>query len=418
MKSEFVVLGAGMVGICVALHLRKRGRDVILVDRRGAAEETSFGNAGMIQREAVFPHPFPQKLSDLLRYARNRSIDASYHWNALPRIAPFMWGYWRNSHPERYSQVVSSYSKLIEHCVSEHDALAAESGASAQLRRDGWIRIYRTAARRDAGFADAERAKRDFGVEYRALDANALQAVEPHLGTSLAGGLHWLQPATVADPQALALAYLKRFEALGGQFVRADAQTLSVAGDGWTLQSDRGRIDAARAVLALGPWAKAATQRLGYDLPLAVKRGYHMHYEVERDAQLHHPIADTESGYCLTTMAQGIRLTTGVEFALHDAPRTPVQLARAESAARELFPLGRRRDPEPWMGARPATADMLPIMGPAPRHANLWFAFGHSHQGFTLGAVTGRLIAEMATGEQPFVDPAPYRADRFGSRAG
>jgi len=413
MKSEFVVLGAGMVGVCVALHLQKRGREVVLLDRRGAAEETSFGNAGMIQREAVFPHPFPRKLADILRYARNRSIDASYHLNALPRIARFLWGYWRTSHSTRYPDIVRSYARLIEHCVTEHDALAAESGASGLLRREGWIRLYRSTQRRDAGFADAERARREFGVEYRALDASSLRKLEPSLAPILQGGLHWLQPATVADPQALALAYLRRFEALGGRFIKGDATTLSGNGTGWRVTTESGALDADQAVVALGPWAKGATQALGYDLPLAVKRGYHMHYRSEGDARLVHPVVDTEAGYCLTPMTRGIRLTTGVEFALHDAPQTPLQLGRAERAAREIFPLGERIDPHPWMGARPATADMLPIIGRAPRHDRLWFAFGHAHQGFTLGAVTGRMIAEMATGEAPFVDPAPYRAERF-----
>lgn len=413
MRSEFVVLGAGMVGVCIALHLQKRGREVVLVDKRGAAEETSFGNAGMIQREAVFPHPFPQKLADILRYARNGSIDASYHPSALPFIAQFLWGYWRASRPNRYSAVVRSYAQLIEHCVAEHDAIAAESGASEQLRREGWIRIYRTAQRRDAGFEDTERAKREYGVEYRALDAKALYELEPHLAPVLQGGLHWIQPTTVADPQALALAYLRRFEALGGRFVQGDAATLTANATGWRVATDQGPLDSNQAVIALGPWAKGVTRALGYDLPLAVKRGYHMHYRADGDAKLNHPIADTESGYCLTPMARGIRLTTGVEFALHDAPRTPVQLARAEPAAREIFPLGERVDPVPWMGSRPATSDMLPIIGRAPRHEKLWFAFGHAHQGFTLGAVTGRMIAEMATGETPFVDPTPYRAERF-----
>lgn len=413
MKSEFVVLGAGMVGVCIALHLRKRGREVVLIDRRGAAEETSFGNAGMIQREAVFPHPFPRKLADLLRYARNRSIDASYHPSALPRVASFLWRYWRSSHPSRYAEVIRSHARLIEHCVAEHDALAAESGASALLRRQGWIRVYRSTQRRDAGFADAERAKREFGVQYRALDAQSLRELEPHLAPILQGGVHWLQPATVADPQALALAYLRRFEALGGRFLEGDAATLAASGGGWRVATAQGALDANQAVIALGPWASGVTRSLGYDLPLAVKRGYHMHYRTAGDAKLEHPVVDTESGYCLAPMTRGLRLTTGVEFALHEAPRTPVQLARAELAARELFPIGERIDPEPWMGARPATADMLPIIGRAPRHTNLWFAFGHAHQGFTLGAVTGRMIAEMAMGETPFVDPAPYRAERF-----
>ena len=113
-------------------------------------------------------------------------------------------------------------------------------------------------------------------------------------------------------------------------------------------------------------------------------------------------------------MRRGIRLTTGVEFALRDAIRTPVQLGRAEPIARDLFPLGERLDVDPWMGARPCTPDTLPVIGRAPRHAGLWLAFGHAHQGFTLGPVTGRLLAEMITGDTPFVDPAPYAAERFG----
>ncbi len=156
------------------------------------------------------------------------------------------------------------------------------------------------------------------------------------------------------------------------------------------------------------------TKALGYDLPLAVKRGYHMHYRAAGEARLNHPLLDTERGYFLAPMRQGIRLTTGAEFARRDAIKTPVQLGRAEPIARDLFPLAERLDTEPWMGARPCTPDMLPIIGKAPRHANLWFAFGHAHHGLTLGPVTGRLLAEMITGEAAFVDPAPYSPERFG----
>jgi D-amino-acid dehydrogenase len=128
---------------------------------------------------------------------------------------------------------------------------------------------------------------------------------------------------------------------------------------------------------------------------------------------LNHPVLDTERGYFLAPMRRGIRLTTGAEFALRDAIRTPVQLGRAEPIARELFPLAERLDNEAWMGSRPCTPDMMPVIGPAPRHRGLWFAFGHAHHGLTLGPVTGRLVAEMVCGEPPFVDPAAYRADRF-----
>jgi D-amino-acid dehydrogenase len=237
--------------------------------------------------------------------------------------------------------------------------------------------------------------------------------LEPHLAPALVGALHWTDPVSVTDPHGLALAYLALFERLGGRFVQGNALSLAEEGTGWTLKTSEGNIFSQRAVIALGPWTDVLTRALGYDLPLAVKRGYHMHYRAAGRATLNHPVLDSERGYFLAPMLRGIRLTTGAEFALRDAIRTPVQLGRAEPIARELFPLAERLDTEPWMGARPCTPDMMPVIGGAPRHRNLWFAFGHAHHGLTLGPVTGRMVAEMMTGETAFIDPAPYRAERF-----
>ena len=412
-RYDTVVLGAGIVGICTALHLQKRGRATALVDRRGAAEETSFGNAGLIQREGVYPYGFPHDFGALLRYGLNRTIDAHYHPSALPKLAPFLWKYWHYSRPARHAEVARRYAKLIEHCVAEHDALAADAGATDLIVRGGWMKIFRTERERDLRFAEAERWRRDFGVEHRQLDARQLQEAEPYLAPVLAGALHWTQPTRTIDPHGLGQAYLRRFEALGGTFLQGNAATLEADSQGWRMRTASGPLQAGAAVIALGPWADVLTRALGYDFPLAVKRGYHMHYRAAGDAKLNLPVLDVERGYFMGPTRRGIRLTTGAEFALRDAIRTPVQLGRAEPIARDLFPLAERLDNEPWMGARPCTPDMLPVIGPAPKHANLWFAFGHAHHGLTLGAVTGRLVAEMITGEAPFVDPAPYAASRF-----
>lgn len=413
MRSDVVVLGAGIVGVSVALHLQKRGRSVVLVDRRGAAEETSLGNAGLIQREGVYPYGFPHDFGALIRYGLNRTIDASYHPSALFTLAPFLWKYWNHSRPARHTAIAHLYARLIEHCVSEHDALAEEADATNFLRRTGWMKVFRTERERDTRYAEAARWYKEFGVEYRALDVKALQEAEPHLAPVLVGGLHWTQPVCVNDPHGLTVAYLRLFEKLGGKFVQGNAMSLVADGPGWRMQTVEGPLEAGSAVLALGPWADVVTRSLGYNLPLAVKRGYHMHYRAAGEARLNHPVLDTERGYFLAPMQRGIRLTTGAEFALRDAIRTPVQLGRAEPIARDLFPLAERLDTEAWMGARPCTPDMMPIIGPAPKHKNLWFSFGHAHHGLTLGPVTGRLIAEMMTGETPFVDPAPFKVERF-----
>ncbi len=385
----------------------------MLVDRRGPAEETSFGNAGLVQREGVYPYGFPHDFGALFRYGLNRTIDAHYHPSAIPKLAPFLWKYWHHSRPARHREIAHLYSKLIEHCLSEHLALAAESGALDLLRKTGWMKVFRTERERDLRFAEAERWRGEFGLNFRTLDRKELQDKEPHLAPVLTGALHWTDPLAAIDPQAVALAYLQLFEKLGGRLVQGNAVSLKEDGSGWSIALPDGSISAKDAVIALGPWADGVTQRLGYDLPLAVKRGYHMHYRTAGSAVLNHPILDTERGYFLAPMRKGIRLTTGAEFAMRDGMKTPVQLNRAEPIARELFPLAERVDADPWMGARPCTPDMMPVIGPAPRHDGLWFAFGHAHHGFTLGPVTGRLIGELVAGEKPFVDPAPYRADRF-----
>jgi len=275
--------------------------------------------------------------------------------------------------------------------------------------------VFRTEKERDRRYAEAARWKAEYGLNYRTLDRDALREEEPHLAPVLEGALHWVDPVCVDDPQGLALAYLALFEARGGHFLQGNAASLAQSGSGWSVRTGDGNVTAKDAVIALGPWADTLTHTLGYNLPLAVKRGYHMHYRAAGRAMLNHPILDAERGYFLAPMRRGIRLTTGAEFALRDAIRTPVQLGRAEPIARELFPLAERLDMEPWMGSRPCTPDMMPVIGAAPKHRNLWFAFGHAHHGLTLGAVTGWLVAEMITGEAPLVDPAPYSPERFST---
>jgi D-amino-acid dehydrogenase len=152
---------------------------------------------------------------------------------------------------------------------------------------------------------------------------------------------------------------------------------------------------------------------LGMTFPLAVKRGYHRHFRPRGNATLTRPVLDADNGYVLAPMEQGVRITTGVEFAARDAAPTPVQFDRLMPAAHALFPLGQPVEPQPWLGARPCFADSRPVISRAPRQRGLWLAFGHGHWGLTLGAVTGRMIADMMTGATPFCDPKPYSAERF-----
>ncbi|WP_322034144.1 FAD-dependent oxidoreductase [Paraburkholderia sp. J76] len=410
MKFDSVVLGGGIVGVCVALQLQRRGLSVALVDRRAPGNETSHGNGGLIQREGVYPYAFPRELSTLLRYARNRSTDVRYHPGAMPKLLPFLYRYWHHSRADRHAEIARAYSTLIEHCVTEHRALIEAAGAQALLRTNGWMKVFRSAAAMDGTIAEAQRWQREYGVGHEALDAAALRAAEPALSHTLVGGVRYTDSDSVSDPKGLVTAYAKLFEQLGGRVLVGDAATLEPA---WRVMTQDGPVLAKSAVVAMGPWSGDLTARLGYALPLAVKRGYHMHYAIANGAKLNQPVLDAEVGFLITPMVRGTRLTTGVELGFRDSPKTPVQLEAVEPLARGIFPLGERLDAEPWLGRRPCTPDMMPIIGPAPRHDDLWFAFGHAHHGLTLGPVTGRLIAEMMTGAPTVVDARPFRVDRF-----
>lgn len=415
MSADVIVLGAGIIGVSTAIHLARRGKTVVLIDRRGAGEETSFGNAGLIQREGVVPYGFPQQLRLIARYALNNNIDAHYHWTAMPSLASFLAQYWWHSNAGRHQAIAKAYAPLIENSITEHDDLIQASGAGNLISKKGWLEVFRTSAVRDAEYAEAERLSRECGLHFTALSANEVGQVEPHLTGNFSGGLKWEDPWSVLDPHALTIAYLRLFESLGGRFVKGDASNLAQrpTGKGWQIDTAEGKIEAEEVVVALGPWSDLVTKRLGYRFPLGVKRGYHMHYGTGDGVRLNNWTMDKERGYFLAPMTNGIRLTTGAEFAFRDAPKTPVQLDRAEKVARTIFPLGERLDAEPWMGSRPCTPDMMPIIGRAPRHDGLWFAFGHAHHGLTLGPVTGRILAEAMTGEKTLIDAAPYRPERF-----
>lgn len=413
MAASVIVLGAGMVGVCVALHLRRRGREVTLLDRQAPGEGASFGNGGLIQREAVYPHPFPRALAELRRIAANQATDVHYHPLALPGFASPLLRYWWQSEPTRYLHAVQAFSALIATCLDEHRALAEGTEAMALLRPIGWMKLYAEAASFEAALSQAHQAKRDFGVNFLPLDGAALAAAEPHLLVQRAGAIHWTDPYSVSDPHALTLSYARQFTEAGGRLALGDAMSLARAGSGWRVQASDGPVEAEEVVVALGASAVELTRRLGYAPPYFGKRGYHMHYRLRGNAVLNRPILDIQSGFLLAPMRAGVRLTTGAEFARPNAPPTPVQLERAEPVARELLPLADRVDATPWMGVRPCTPDMLPIIGPLPGQKGAWCAFGHAHQGLTLGPITGRLLAEMMNGEAPRLNPAPYAATRF-----
>ena len=411
-RTDVIVLGAGIVGTSIALHLVKRGLSVALVDRKAPGEETSFGNLGVIGGAGVYPAAFPRRLSKLIQIAFNRAPEANYHLNFLPKVAPWLFAYFKNSSAQALENTARLMRPMMSRAVAEHEALMQESGALRYLRKDGWISVYRTRPAFAALKPELDLGE-ELGAHARLLDTEDAIALEPNLSPVFVKAIHWTDVASVSNPLAVTRAYAERFAALGGQSLRGDARTLQRAGHGWRVDTSEGAVEGEDVVVALGPWAPDVLDPLGIRLPLAIKRGYHRHFRPRGNATLTRPVVDTENGYGMSPMEQGIRLTTGAEFAARDAPPTPAQFERLMPRAKELFPLGEPVEAEPWLGRRPIFSDSRPVIGKAPGKPGLWLACGHGHFGLTLGPATGRLLAEMMTGASPFVDAAPYAPDRF-----
>jgi D-amino-acid dehydrogenase len=411
-RTDVIVLGAGIVGTSIALHLVKRGLAVALVDRRAPGEGTSYGNAGVIEGNTIFPPAFPSDWLSLARIAFKRAPEANYHLTNLPRALPWLLAFRAASQPARLAETVQAMRPLYTRAIAEHEALMAESNSVRYLNRHGWLKLYRS----DRAFAAQARELElaaTLGIANVALDRDAARELEPSLAPVFSRAVHWTGAVSISNPLALTRAYAAHFGAIGGLSFTGDARTLHRHDGRWRIDTEAGPLDAGDAVVALGPWAPDLLEPLGIKLPLGFKRGYHHHYRPLGNAGLTRPVLDAEWGYVLAPMEQGIRLTTGVEIAARDAPPTPVQFDRLMPAARELFALGEPVEAEPWMGSRPCFPDSRPVIGRAPNQRGLWLAYGHGHTGLTLGPATGRLMAEMMTGATPFCDPKPYGADRF-----
>jgi D-amino-acid dehydrogenase len=411
-RTDVIVLGAGIVGTSVALHLAKRGLAVALLDRRAPGEETSYGNAGVIEGNVLFPPAFPSGAMALLRVLIKRAPEANYHLSFLPFAAPWLLAFRAASSPEKLLETAHTMRPLFRRAVAEHETLLIESGATRYLRKTGWLKLYRS----DAGFAAIARELSlagEYGVAHQRLDRDGALAMEPSLGLVFRHAVYWPGAASISNPLAVTRAYAARFGALGGVVLTGDARSLHRSDGRWRIETAGGPLDAEQAVIALGPFAPDVLRRLGVKLPLGIKRGYHRHFRPAGNASLARPVVDHEVGYCLAPMEQGIRLTTGAEIAPRDSAPTPEQFGRLMPAARALFPLGEPVEASAWMGSRPCFADSRPVIGRAPGVGGLWLAYGHAHWGLTLGPATGRLLAEMMMGKEPFCDPSPYRAERF-----
>jgi D-amino-acid dehydrogenase len=410
------VFGAGMVGVSCAWALRMRGWQVNLFDAQAPGSATSGGNAGLLAGSSFIPFNNPTLWSQLPALLGNQTPKLryvpSYVAGRAGRLGQFVW----HAREPDFQATALALNELISHSRALHTQWMAQAGCESLRRDHGWLMLYRSAAAQAAAHWSVQHY-RQHGIAHQWLSAPELIALEPAIRPGVFHSALWVQDASsISDPGALVRAYAQAFVAAGGHMGQRRLLGLRPVSRGWQADTDQGVVHAGQVVLALGPWSDQCLRPLGLNLPLIHERGQHQQLAYADTHRLTRPVNDSAAAYVLSPMAQGYRLTTGVELNRHAAPvsaKAQDQLAQALSAARQAIDIGPPCDDTPWLGARPTLPDSRPMIGPAPRHPGLWLALGHQHIGLSTGPATGDLLARWMAGEPPLVNPQPFRPDRF-----
>lgn len=410
MKRSVTVIGAGIVGICSAIQLQRRGFNVTLLDRKPPASETSFGNAGVISRGSVFPTASPGIHKKLPQILTNRSREARLHYRYISQLAPWARQLFSHANSESFERNINALNSIVRLCLQEHQSLLHECDGLALLRQNGWIKLFRNPATFEHSASEQQHLQQ-CAIDFEALGARQIQAMEPGLKAIFSGGLWIKNTASVINPGKVCDLYATQFSDKGGTIVLDELQQLEWRDDQWHVRCENQKINSESVVVALGAWTKTVLEPLGYRIPMVVERGYHMHYKLSD--HLGRPVYDVDGGYVMSPMQKGLRVTTGVEWGSEYTEATPVQLKQVQPFVKEAIDIEDELDPEPWLGRRPCTTDSLPVISAAHNHHHLWVAFGHGHMGFSMGPITGRLIAEMMTDSKTAIDTAPFSLARF-----
>jgi len=409
-QADVIVLGAGIVGVSAGFAARQRGLSVILIDRREPGSETSYGNAGILSSGSIMPLNQPSLWSVLPTYLTNRN--AALRWDPAWTIRNLDWvvRFLANAAPSRLKPRAAALHGLIGASLKLHRDWIVKADAVQRIRETGWLKAWRSDA---VAAAKAEQAfLAEYGIESRILDRQGMSALEPSILPVYKVGLLHTQTASVDSPGAVVKAYALMFARSGGEIRQSTIRAVLPDGEGWRVVLADGAITARHVVVALGPWSADLLQPLGYRVPLAFERGYHREFKPNPVRPLQRPIHDSEGGFLMTPMEQGIRITSGVELTARDAPSSFAQLDQVVPLARGVVEFGDAVG-EPWRGARPTLPDSLPMIGPAPRHSGLWLAFGNQHIGFTTGPATGAAIAAMIGGVPPSFDVSAFAPSRY-----
>lgn len=406
------IVGAGIVGVSTALWLQRAGHRVVLIDRAGPGAGASYGNGGVLASCSIVPVTVPGLIRKAPRMLFDPEQPLYLKWGYLPRLTPWLRRYLGHANARDATRIAAALAPIIGDSLNEHIALAEGTGAERWIHPSDYLYLYRSRAAFEADRFGWD-LRRAHGYRWDELEGAALEAYDPAFGDEIGFAAKLGDHGRIADPGAYVRALATHVEARGGQLVRAEVEDL-VRADGRVtgVRASGETIACDAAVIATGVWSKPLAAKLGLDVPLESERGYHLELW-EPSVMPRAPVMVAAGKFVATPMEGRLRLAGVVEFGGLDAPPSSPPFALLKRNAQAAIPgLSWAREVE-WMGHRPAPADSIPVIGEAPSLRGAWLGFGHHHVGLTGGAKTGRLLAQMISGQRPNIDVGVYSPSRF-----
>lgn len=411
-SADLVVIGGGIVGVSVAWSAANRGADVILLERSKIGRGCSFGNAGLIVPGFSLPLARPATIRDLPRMllGGRKSSKVNLRWDA--GLLRWMVEVLRASHSEKMSSTVKYLWRLGQASLEILTQLSGDMRAIG-LKQRGWLHAYQTQEGLERGGEEAK-ILRQAGVAAEVLDAVEACSLEPQLSGSCIGGVYFPDEAEV-EPFALVASVADLAQQRGAELVeRTEVVDFVTNGNRVSkLRTEDGAISAEDYVVAAGAWSRKLLRKVLGWVPIEPAKGYSITTSTpHRSPRL--PLMMGESHIVITPFSGQLRLTTGLDLVGFE-PGVEDERIRdlQEAGSRWLRDRADKDSWREWFGFRPMTPDGLPLVGRSGKIENLWLASGHGQRGMTLASVTGRLIVDLITEQEPLVDPEPLSPDRF-----
>ena len=410
-SSNIGIIGAGIQGISNALFLQKKGFNVTIFDRdEPGSHAASYGNAGHFSPYASLSLNRTDVLADVPAMLLSSTGPLALKWNYVPKMIPWFMKFIFNTTKNKMMHTAKNMHQILDLALPAYDELFDEIDLEGLVENKGILYIWNE---KDLKSRELEiKVRNDLGIEQKLLSKKEILELEPNLNPVFDAGVIYEKAMHARDPHGILKAIFRLFLKKGGKFIQENIISLEQKNVNQTIiKSEKEEYIFEKTVLASGAFSKKFTDQLGENIPLDTERGYHVHFK-KKDHLISRPVIFLDRGFGLTPMNQGLRAVGTVELGGLKNPPTKKRIDYIIKCAQELLPeLGKHQDE--WLGFRPTLPDFLPIIGPSLKNRNIIYAFGHHHLGWTLGAVTGKIVSGIVAEEKTNLDLSPYSSKRF-----